>query len=175
MSFNVIPVLKNESVLLTPLSEDAYNALFDIVSDPALWVNHPITNGFEKAGFDIFFKQAITTGSLLIIDRKTNKIIGCTRFYEYNIRESTLVIGHTFISRAYWGTGYNSEVKKLMLDYAFTFVACVKFYVVENNIRSIKALEKIGAEKGKNILRKYNSKEITCCEYYVNREKYFNG
>src|SRR5207244_1753593 len=40
---------------------------------------------------------------------------------------------------------YNRELKSLMLDHAFQFVDRVLFVVGENNVRSQKALEKIGA------------------------------
>jgi len=54
-------------------------------------------------------------------------------------------IGFTFLERAFWGGSYNGELKSLMLDHAFRFVDRVVFVVGENNIRSQKALEKIGA------------------------------
>ena len=55
-------------------------------------------------------------------------------------------IGWTFLERVFWGGTYNRELKSLMLDHAFRFVDRVLFVVGENNIRSQKALEKIGAK-----------------------------
>ena len=55
-------------------------------------------------------------------------------------------IGWTFLERAFWGGTYNRELKSLMLGHAFRFVDRVLFVVGENNIRSQKALEKIGAK-----------------------------
>ena len=55
-------------------------------------------------------------------------------------------IGWTFLETKFWGGAYNRELKSLMLDHAFRFVDRVLFVVGENNFRSQKALEKIGAK-----------------------------
>ena len=54
-------------------------------------------------------------------------------------------IGWTFLERAYWGGSYNGELKRLMLDHAFLYVDRVVFVVGEHNLRSQKALMRIGA------------------------------
>ena len=54
-------------------------------------------------------------------------------------------IGWTFLERRFWGGAYNRELKRLMLEHAFRFVDRVTFVVGEKNLRSQKALEKIGA------------------------------
>jgi RimJ/RimL family protein N-acetyltransferase len=43
------------------------------------------------------------------------------------------------------GDRYNREMKRLLLAHAFKFVGRVVFYVGENNLRSQRAMEKIGA------------------------------
>ena len=60
-------------------------------------------------------------------------------------KNKQIAIGYTFIARKYWGTSYNHQLKKLMIDYAFQFVNTVILYIGENNIRSQKAIQKIGA------------------------------
>jgi len=59
-------------------------------------------------------------------------------------------IGWTFLERAFSGGSYNRELKSLMLDHAFRFVDRVLFIVGEKNLRSQKALQKIGARFLKN-------------------------
>ena len=54
-------------------------------------------------------------------------------------------IGFTFISKKYWGTSINFQVKKIMLNYAFQYLDKVYFDIGANNFRSRKAVEKIGA------------------------------
>ena len=53
-------------------------------------------------------------------------------------------IGWTFLERACWGGTYNGEMKQLMLDHAFRFVNRVVFLVGPQNVRSQRAVEKIG-------------------------------
>ncbi|MCC6180248.1 MAG: GNAT family N-acetyltransferase [Bacteroidia bacterium] len=164
-------LLESEIVYLKPLSEADYDVLYQVAIDSVLWEHHPIRNGFTTEGFTKFVREAITIGSLIIIDKKKNEVIGCTRMYGYNEEENSVVIGHTFISRDYWGIGYNKSIKKLMLDYAFTQVAKVVFYVVENNIRSQKALEKIGAVAKGNIIRNYEGNELKCILFEIEKGK----
>jgi len=52
------------------------------------------------------------------------------------------------------GGEYNQEMKRLMLDHAFNFVKRVVFVVGENNMRSQKALQKIGARFLKTLERR---------------------
>jgi len=49
------------------------------------------------------------------------------------------------LARSHWGGIYNREMKQLMLRHAFKFVNSVIFLVGPKNLRSQKALEKIGA------------------------------
>lgn len=165
MDFHYTPTLENSMVQLRALSPGDYEALFEVASEPKLWEHHPLQNGYTKTGFALFFEEAVTVGSLLITDRKTNTVIGCTRMYGHNEQESSVVIGHTFIGSAYWGKGYNQSIKQLMLDYAFTKVKRVLFYVVQDNRRSQKALQKIGAIAIGSVMRRYEDKALHCFIY----------
>ena len=86
-------------------------------------------------------------GAFIVIDTQTQQIIGSTRFHGYDPEKSEIEIGWTFLARKYWGGRYNAEMKQLMLRHAFKFVENVVFFVGENNLRSQKATEKIGAAK----------------------------
>ena len=50
-----------------------------------------------------------------------------------------------FQSRDHWGDGTNRDMKRLMLDHAFRWARMVWFHVSPGNVRSQKALERIGA------------------------------
>lgn len=169
MPFDTQQVLENSNIILFPLTDEYYNQLYEVASDLILWEHHPINNAYTVEGFDKFFKEATAIGSLVIIDKTKDKVIGSTRFYNYDELENSVVIGHTFIAREYWGNGYNKSIKKLMLDYAFNHVNKVVFYVVENNIRSQKALEKLGAVAKGNIIRNYEGKELNCILFEIKR------
>ena len=82
---------------------------------------------------------------MVAVDLKTGKIIGASRYFWFGRDQTELEIGWTFLARSYWGGLYNGEMKRLMLDYAFQFVDHVIFLVGAGNIRSRKAMEKIGA------------------------------
>ena len=108
--------------------------------------------------FRIFFKDALESGgAFVIIDRKTQQIIGSTRFYGYDPEKSEIEIGWTFLARKYWGGRYNAEMKRLLLNHAFKFVESVVFFVGEDNVRSQKAMEKVGAIKVGTATRAYGN------------------
>lgn len=149
MSFNLQPIhLKNDLIHLLPLQETDFSALYKVASDPLVWEQHPNKLRYQSAIFQNYFEGAILSkGAFLVRDTKTNEVIGCSRYYDFNENENTILIGYTFIGRKFWGKGYNKALKKLMLDYAFQFVDKVYFHIGAFNIRSQKAIEKIGAVK----------------------------
>jgi RimJ/RimL family protein N-acetyltransferase len=106
--------------------------------------------------FRVFFEEALDSGgAFVIIDRKTQRIIGSTRFYGFDPKKSEIEIGWTFLARRYWGGQYNAEMKLLLLNHAFQFVESVVFFVGEDNVRSQKAMEKVGAIKVGTATRTY--------------------
>jgi RimJ/RimL family protein N-acetyltransferase len=60
---------------------------------------------------------------------------------------TAIEIGYSYLARAYWGGIYNSAVKTLMLNHAFNTFDTVIFYIAKQNMRSRKAVEKIGGEQ----------------------------
>ena len=138
--------LVNDIVELVPLKQSDFEELYAVASDPLIWEQHPNPDRYKKEVFEVYFKGAIASGgAFLIKDPSTNDILGCTRFYDFNETEKSVLIGYTFFARSCWGRGINHAVKHLMLDYAFQFVDKVIFHVGANNIRSQKAMEKLGA------------------------------
>ena len=110
-----------------------------------IWELHPQSDRYKPEVFEKYFEGAIESGgALAVIDRATRRVIGCTRYCNLKQGESEIEIGWTFLERAFWGGGVNSEMKSLMLDHAFRFVERVVFVIGEENRRSRKAVEKIG-------------------------------
>lgn len=145
---NLQPILSNEEIILIPLVNEDFEALYYIASDKLLWEQHPNNDRYKKEVFEDFFKKAIESkGAFTIYEKTTNKIVGSTRFYDLEQESKSVFIGFTFIDRKFWGSSLNGKVKKLMIDYAFQFVDSVKFHVGETNYRSQKAVEKLGALK----------------------------
>jgi RimJ/RimL family protein N-acetyltransferase len=146
MPFDSQPVLKGDLVELRPLRAEDYDDLYAVAGDPLLWEQHPDNDRHEMPVFRGFFREALTSGgALIVIDAKTQKVIGSSRFHGYDPETSEVEIGWTFLARAYWGGRYNRALKQLMLEHAFRFVKCVVFLVGPQNVRSQRALEKIGA------------------------------
>ena len=79
------------------------------------------------------------------IDLATGAVAGWTRFDDGHVLPGEMEIGWTFLGRPYWGGAHNSDMKRLMLDHAFRFVDQVVFRVGDTNLRSRRAVEKLGA------------------------------
>ena len=139
------PDLKGELLELRPLREEDFDELYAAASDPLIWEQHPDKVRYREDVFRQFFQDAMESGGALIaIDRKNGKIIGSSRFNAYDEAKSEVEIGWTFLARTHWGGDYNREMKRLMLTHAFSFVESVIFVVGEENLRSQRAVEKIG-------------------------------
>ncbi len=148
MPFDLQPVLNNDLVQLQPIQETDFKELYAVASDPLLWEQHPNQDRYKEEVFRRFFDEAIRSKSaFVILDRRTEKIIGSTRYYKYRPENKSVVIGYTFLSRKHWGGIYNHTVKSLMLNHAFLWLNEVIFEIGATNIRSQKAIEKIGAIK----------------------------
>jgi N-acetyltransferase len=106
--------------------------------------------------YDQQFEKYITTAldnrntgmqiSFVIRKTETNEIIGMTRFYKMEPSQKRVSIGYTWYVPACWGGVENKECKLLLLQYAFETLGFqrVEFEVAHQNIRSQKAVEKIG-------------------------------
>jgi len=146
MAFDLQPILTGELLELRPLRPQDFDALYAVASDPLIWEQHPSSDRYQLEVFKEFFRGAIESGgAFLVLDRKDGKIIGSSRYADYEPAKSEIEIGWTFLARSHWGGVYNREMKHLMLRHAFRFVENVVFLVGPDNWRSRKALEKIGA------------------------------
>lgn len=140
------PHLPGELIELRPLREDDWESLFHVAADPQIWEQHPNHDRHEEDVFRRFFHEALRSGGALIaIDRKTQRVIGSSRFVWYDREDGAIEIGWTFLGREYWGGRYNGEMKRLMLQHAFTLARRVVFVIGPDNRRSRRAIERIGA------------------------------
>jgi RimJ/RimL family protein N-acetyltransferase len=145
MPFDPQPILKGELLELRPLRAEDFDALFAVASDPLLWEQHPDSDRYQEAVFREFFRIALESGGALVaIDRKDGRIIGSSRFHGYDEQNSEVEIGWSFLARSHWGGRYNGEMKRLMLRHVFQYVDHVVFRIGPNNLRSRRAVEKIG-------------------------------
>src|SRR5437762_12288056 len=146
VDFDLQPTLKGDLIELRPLRPGDFEDLFSAAGDPLIWEQHPESDRYKRDVFQKYFDGAMESkGAFAIIERTSGRMIGNSRYCNLNPAENEVEIGWTFLERAFWGGSYNRELKSLMLDHAFRFVDRVVFVVGENNVRSQRALEKIGA------------------------------
>lgn len=146
--FDLQPLLKRERIILQPLTENDFEDLYSVASDPRIWEQHPNKDRWQREVFQNFFTGALLSkGAFKIIDQTTGYTVGSTRFYDYDALDHSVLIGYTFYAVSQWGTGLNIEVKREMLDYAFQYVSKVYFHIGALNIRSQIAISRLGAIK----------------------------
>lgn len=169
--FELQPELRGELLLLRPLNTADFESLYQAASDPLIWEQHPDKTRSERAGFRTYFDKAIDSkGTLLAVDSRTQAVIGCSRFHGFRESHSDVTIGYTFLARAYWGGCYNGEMKHLMLRHAFQYVRYVQFRIGEQNIRSRRAVEKLGAQYlGPEDHQEYGQTHVL---YRIDRERF---
>ena len=145
MTFELQPTLAGRLLTLRPLRPGDFAALYAVAADPLIWEQHPARDRWREDVFGIFFAEALASGgALAAIDAGDGRMIGSSRFHGYDPRHRQVEIGWTFLARSHWGGVYNAEMKRLMLDHAFRFVDSVLFIVGPHNLRSQRAVEKIG-------------------------------
>jgi RimJ/RimL family protein N-acetyltransferase len=147
MPFEPQPTLKGRLVELRPLRPDDFDALYAVASDPLIWEQHPATERHRPEEFRAAFEKSLESGGALVaVDAADGKVIGSSRF-RYDEAKGEVEIGWTFLARSHWGGAYNGEMKRLMIEHAFRFVERVIFLVAPHNVRSQKAVERIGAAR----------------------------
>ncbi len=146
-------VLKGEFVDLIPLEKEHLDELYFSASDKTIFTYFPSDLSVKE----IFLKRyntAIeereqgTCYPFIIYHKETGKMIGSTRLMDIVHADEKLEIGFTWLTKEYWGTGINFECKLLLLTFAFEAMKArrVQIKADENNIRSRKAIEKIGGQ-----------------------------
>lgn len=151
--------LDGDTVTLRPLEETHLNTLEAIAQDGRIWEFYP-TRLDTREKFRTAFRTAFTERSrgtqypFVIFHRREKRLIGSTRFLDLRPEHRKLEIGWTWLDPAYWGSGVNLECKLLLLTECFEKLGTIRVQLKtdETNIRSRKAIEKIGG-KFEGILR----------------------
>jgi N-acetyltransferase len=153
--------LEGDHVRLEPLSLEHLDALWAVAADPELWkfttVN--IRNRDEMRAYIEEALQLSAAGTVIAFatrDKKSNSIVGSTRFADIQTHHRTMEIGWTWIARSHQRTALNTEAKYLMLRHAFETMGArrVMLKTDETNLKSRAAIARIGA-KQEGILRNH--------------------
>jgi RimJ/RimL family protein N-acetyltransferase len=172
------PVLEGERLLLRPLIDADWDALFAVASDREIWAIHPQHDRWQEPVFRAYFADALAQGgALLVIDKASGAVIGSSRMQGYDAADGGSVeIGWTFLARSHWGGAYNREMKRLMLAHALQFAERVDFRVGEGNLLSRRAMEKIGGQlSDRSDVVDTASGPVRHVIYEITRESFANG
>jgi RimJ/RimL family protein N-acetyltransferase len=141
--------LVGKDISLRPIRADDFDALYAAASDPLIWEQHPDSLRYQCGVFEanVFTPAVASNAAYVTVDNASGKLVGSSRFYEFDADKKEIAIGYTFLSRDQWGGTANREMKQLMLDHAFSLgIERVWFHIGKSNVRSCKAMEKIGGK-----------------------------
>lgn len=146
--------LVGDLVKLVPLRKEHRADLLLAASDGELWKlwytavpsEKTIDNYIDNVLGELSKDKALP---FVVIDKKSNKIIGSTRFCNVTPEHRRLEIGYTWYAKTYQKTGVNTECKYLLLRHAFDTLDCiaVEFRTHWYNLPSRNAITRLGAKQ----------------------------
>ena len=155
---------------------DDWDGFYAVARDPLIWEQHPYRTRWQEPVCRRFFDDGLKSGGgLIIANRYDGRVIGSSR-YKPVAGADEVEIGWTFLERAAWGGAINGEVKRLVLAYALERVGTVTFHIGAQNLRSRRAVEKIGAVlTGRSDRRMIDGVAADHVVYAIDRTGFANG
>lgn len=146
--------LENERVLLVPFTDSRNEQLKDIIFDESIWTYMGLYIRSSK-DLEQYIENTIASKlnricyAFLIVDKLSNKVAGSTRYGNLNIASKKCEIGWTWLGKEFQGTGLNKACKYELLKYGFEDIGFnrIQFSTDTRNVRSQKAIQKLGASK----------------------------
>ncbi|MBX5440456.1 MAG: GNAT family N-acetyltransferase [Solirubrobacteraceae bacterium] len=139
------PTLRGPTLLVRPMRPDDLEALYAVARDPAIWEQHPDRERWRRERFERYVAEGLASSGAVVVLTHDGEMIGASRYDRLDEAAGRVEIGWTFLARSRWGGPTNRELKDLMLDHAFASVDVVVFRVGAGNLRSRRAVEKLGA------------------------------
>lgn len=175
-------ILENERVKLSLLTLDNYQNLIDIAQEKDLIYYSPsdISTPEKLKAYVQLAVEGYNNNTIIpfiIYDKIKQSYAGSTRFGLIDWTHQLLHIGWTWIGHRFQGTGLNTNMKFLMLQYAFETLKFekVEFRIDARNAKSRRAVEKLGATlEGilrKNVKMKGGYRRNSCC-YGILKEEW---
>jgi RimJ/RimL family protein N-acetyltransferase len=146
--------LEGKYIILRPPSIDDIKGLSNAAKDGEIWNNRfssfPNLNEIPKYVQEML--DLSSKGSILpfiTIDKDSNAIVGTTRYLNIDYENHRLEIGHTWIAKSWRKTYVNTEMKLLMLQYAFEKLACIAVEIRTDVLNTIsrQAILRLGAKQ----------------------------
>ncbi|THV60943.1 N-acetyltransferase [Flagellimonas alvinocaridis] len=157
--------LEGELVKLVPMLAEHRDALVSAASDGKLWelwyTSVPSADTIDTyMGIAFSEQKADRALPFAIIDKKTNTVVGSTRYLNADAQHRRVEIGATWYAERVQRTGVNTECKYLLLKHAFEVLDCiaVEFKTHFHNFPSRNAILRLGA-KQEGILRNHRIDE----------------
>lgn len=145
-------------ILRSPRSDDL-EGLSDAANDGEIWTN-PFANFPNVDEMSVYLQNMIHHDAsflpFIIIEKKSMRILGTTRFLAIEPNNRRVEIGHTWIAESFRRTFVNTEAKFLMLKYAFEKLGCIAVEIRTDALNKVsrKAIERLGAKQD-GILRNH--------------------
>jgi RimJ/RimL family protein N-acetyltransferase len=144
-------ILKGQEIDLLPLEENHFNELLKAASDKRIWEFYvgdwSIPETFMKVySASLRLRESGSEYPFVIFHKPTKRIIGSTRLLDIAPYDKRLEIGGTWLMPEYWATAVNIDCKLMLITFCFETLNAqrVQLKTQHNNIRSRKAIEKIG-------------------------------
>ncbi|EON73721.1 GNAT family N-acetyltransferase [Lysinibacillus sphaericus] len=153
--------LENAIVLLKPITKEDVSGVLAAGSFPEIW-SYLSTTIEQESDVHNFVDKALTEKMkkkefpFAIVEKRSGKIVGSTRFMDIDDKHKRLEIGNTWITPTFWRTAVNTNCKYLLLQYCFEVLDLQRVQIKTDleNLRSQRAIERIGATK-EGVLRNH--------------------
>ncbi|MGC2288806.1 MAG: GNAT family protein [Thermoplasmata archaeon] len=162
MGFREPVTLEGRYIRLVPLTRAQIPALTLAGKDPEIWQWMP--GGYKgtetaMAQFVDYLERHQVEGTDLAFTtllRPDDRPIGMTRYLNIDRPNFNVEVGGTWLDSMLWRTPVNTESKLLMLGHAFEAEGCQRVQIKTDirNVRSLRAIERLGAQK-EGILRRH--------------------
>jgi N-acetyltransferase len=146
--------LRGAIATLEPLSVDHTAGLRDASADGELWrlwYTHiaPPDRMHEYVATALDMRERLDAMPFVVRDNASGDIVGCTRYFNVDVANRRLEIGHTWYARRVQRTAVNTECKLLLLNHAFETLRCiaVEFRTHWFNHASRAAIARLGAKQ----------------------------
>ena len=154
MAFIEPVTLKGAIATLEPLAREHEAGLAKAAADGELWqlwyttVAHPDKMA-EYIATALDQRARLDAMPFIVRENATGDVVGCTRYFNVDVANRRLEIGHTWYAKRVQRTGLNTDCKLLLLGHAFEKLRCiaVEFRTHWFNHASRTAIARLGAKQ----------------------------
>jgi RimJ/RimL family protein N-acetyltransferase len=146
------PILAGLKVRLEPMTMEHLAGLEAVAFDEKIW-QYMLARIKTREDLREWMESALAleaTGTAMpwvTVLKEGNRVIGSTRFLNFDRRHKTTELGHTWLAPEFHGAGINAEVKLLQLRFGFEELGLnrIALKTHHENLQSQATMRKIGA------------------------------